>query len=169
MSFAENPHKIQNIVSAQQEQFRELYHRLALGLPGVHWSGQNVEVGFALRLESRGFVAGQVPVSVRLSGARLEYEVGRQKAHPDLSWGIAQPHSLLEISGVPLVWGTANACSPGVDRAPLCARWAVRGGWAAFSLVNCAEGVGDLPFVSRLSGRAFVCLLHDLDCLGCRS
>ncbi|KAG8708156.1 Mitochondrial translocator assembly and maintenance protein 41 [Ceratobasidium sp. 394] len=45
MSFAENPHKIQNIVSAQQEQFRELYHRLALGLPGVHWAGQNVEVG----------------------------------------------------------------------------------------------------------------------------
>lgn len=43
MSFAENPHKIQNIVSAQQAQFRELYHRLALGLPGVHWAGQNVE------------------------------------------------------------------------------------------------------------------------------
>jgi len=43
MSFAENPRKIQNIVSAQQAQFRELYHRLALGLPGVHWAGQNVQ------------------------------------------------------------------------------------------------------------------------------
>ncbi|QRV86482.1 matrix Mmp37 protein [Ceratobasidium sp. AG-Ba] len=43
MSFAENPHKIRNIVSAQQAQFRELYHRLVVGLPGVHWAGQNVE------------------------------------------------------------------------------------------------------------------------------
>ncbi|ELU44449.1 Mmp37 domain-containing protein [Rhizoctonia solani AG-1 IA] len=44
MSFAENPHKVRNIVNAQQEQFRELYHRLVVGLPGVHWVGEKVEV-----------------------------------------------------------------------------------------------------------------------------
>ncbi|EMD39857.1 hypothetical protein CERSUDRAFT_150598 [Gelatoporia subvermispora B] len=34
---AENRGKVANIVSAQREQFRELYHRLAVALPGVHW------------------------------------------------------------------------------------------------------------------------------------
>ena len=43
MSFAENPHKVRNIVNAQQAQFRELYHRLVVGLPGVHWAGDKVE------------------------------------------------------------------------------------------------------------------------------
>lgn len=36
---AENRAKVANIVSKQAPQFRELYHRLALGLPGVHWAG----------------------------------------------------------------------------------------------------------------------------------
>lgn len=47
MSFAENPNKVRNIVNAQQAQFRELYHRLVVGLPGVHWSGEKVEVSHA--------------------------------------------------------------------------------------------------------------------------
>ncbi|OCH91200.1 Mmp37-domain-containing protein [Obba rivulosa] len=34
---AENRGKVANIVSAQRVQFRELYHRLAIALPGVHW------------------------------------------------------------------------------------------------------------------------------------
>ncbi|KZT73713.1 Mmp37-domain-containing protein [Daedalea quercina L-15889] len=33
----ENRGKVQNIVSLQGEQFRELYHRLVVALPGVHW------------------------------------------------------------------------------------------------------------------------------------
>ncbi|EJT98715.1 Mmp37-domain-containing protein [Dacryopinax primogenitus] len=33
----ENPNKIRNIVSAQHEQFHELYERLVRGIPGVHW------------------------------------------------------------------------------------------------------------------------------------
>ncbi len=35
---AENRDKVGNIVRAQIAQFRDLYRRLALGLPGVHWS-----------------------------------------------------------------------------------------------------------------------------------
>ena len=34
---AENRGKVSNIVKAQGPQFRELYQRLANGLPGVHW------------------------------------------------------------------------------------------------------------------------------------
>lgn len=34
---AENRGKVGNIVRAQAPQFRELYHRLVTGLPGVHW------------------------------------------------------------------------------------------------------------------------------------
>jgi hypothetical protein len=49
MSFAENPHKVRNIVNAQQGQFRELYHRLVVGLPGVHWAGEKVEVRIFIR------------------------------------------------------------------------------------------------------------------------
>jgi translocator assembly and maintenance protein 41 len=33
----ENRDKVRNIVMKQMEQFRELYRRLAVGLPGVHW------------------------------------------------------------------------------------------------------------------------------------
>ena len=35
---AENRSKVSNIVKKQSPQFKELYHRLAGGLPGVHWS-----------------------------------------------------------------------------------------------------------------------------------
>ena len=35
---AENHGKVENIVSRQEEQFRELYWRLAQGLPGVQWA-----------------------------------------------------------------------------------------------------------------------------------
>lgn len=34
---AENRSKVRNIVKMQREQFRELYRRLAVGLPGVQW------------------------------------------------------------------------------------------------------------------------------------
>jgi translocator assembly and maintenance protein 41 len=34
---AENRGKVGNIVRKQTPQFKELYHRLVVGLPGVHW------------------------------------------------------------------------------------------------------------------------------------
>lgn len=34
---AENRNKVGNIVRKQSPQFKELYHRLVVGLPGVHW------------------------------------------------------------------------------------------------------------------------------------
>lgn len=38
---AENRSKVRNIVTKQSPQFRELYHRLVVALPGVHWSGSS--------------------------------------------------------------------------------------------------------------------------------
>lgn len=37
---AENRGKVGNIVRKQSPQFKELYHRLVVGLPGVHWPVQ---------------------------------------------------------------------------------------------------------------------------------
>jgi translocator assembly and maintenance protein 41 len=53
----ENRGKVANIVSAQTAQFRELYQRLANGLPGVHWhaGSSTIEAGF--------FILG-VPIDV---------------------------------------------------------------------------------------------------------
>ncbi|CAE6459105.1 unnamed protein product [Rhizoctonia solani] len=63
MSFAENPHKVRNIVNAQQAQFRELYHRLVVGLPGVHWSGQEVEQDASP--QARGLLLRKLPSNLR--------------------------------------------------------------------------------------------------------
>lgn len=41
---AENKGKIGNIVRAQGPQFRDLYHRLASGLPGVHWHAHSSSI-----------------------------------------------------------------------------------------------------------------------------
>lgn len=38
---AENRSKVANIVKKQSPQFKELYQRLAIGLPGVHWSTES--------------------------------------------------------------------------------------------------------------------------------
>ncbi|CCO26311.1 Mitochondrial translocator assembly and maintenance protein 41 homolog Short=TAM41 [Rhizoctonia solani AG-1 IB] len=63
MSFAENPHKVRNIVNAQQGQFRELYHRLVVGLPGVHWAGEKVEQDASP--QARGLLLRKLPSNLR--------------------------------------------------------------------------------------------------------
>ncbi|KIM31054.1 hypothetical protein M408DRAFT_327946 [Serendipita vermifera MAFF 305830] len=40
----ENRSKIANIVNAQTPQFKELYYRLVVGLPGVHWSPESTTI-----------------------------------------------------------------------------------------------------------------------------
>lgn len=41
---AENRDKVANIVGKQSEQFRDLYRKLALGLPGVRWESAGREI-----------------------------------------------------------------------------------------------------------------------------
>ena len=41
---AENRGKVGNIVRKQAPQFKELYHRLVIALPGVHWQAQSSNI-----------------------------------------------------------------------------------------------------------------------------
>lgn len=41
---AENRSKVGNIVRKQGPQFKELYHRLVVALPGVHWSAHSANI-----------------------------------------------------------------------------------------------------------------------------
>lgn len=41
---AENRGKVGNIVRKQGEQFKELYHRLVIALPGVHWPAHTTDI-----------------------------------------------------------------------------------------------------------------------------
>ncbi len=41
---AENRGKVGNIVRKQGEQFKELYHRLVVALPGVHWPAHTTDI-----------------------------------------------------------------------------------------------------------------------------
>lgn len=50
---AENRDKVANIVGKQLDQFRELYRRLALGLPGVHWETSGGEIEQDLEAKTR--------------------------------------------------------------------------------------------------------------------
>ena len=42
----ENRQKVANIVDAQANLFKDVYHRLVVGLPGVHWAttGSTIQV-----------------------------------------------------------------------------------------------------------------------------
>lgn len=57
---AENRGKVGNIVRAQSAQFRELYQRLANGLPGVHWAAGSSSIQVRFPLPSSAFFTGIV-------------------------------------------------------------------------------------------------------------
>ena len=63
---AENRGKVANIVRKQGPQFKELYHRLVVGLPGVYWPGHADLSG------STGSTRIQQDVSPRARSAHLK-------------------------------------------------------------------------------------------------
>lgn len=62
---AENRSKIANIVSKQSPQFKELYHRLALGLPGVHWSSTSATIEQDMSPHIRASLIKKLPATLR--------------------------------------------------------------------------------------------------------
>lgn len=62
---AENRSKIANIVKKQAPQFKELYHRLALGLPGVHWSSYSSSIQQDMNPHTRAGHIKKLPASLR--------------------------------------------------------------------------------------------------------
>lgn len=62
---AENRSKIANIVTKQSPQFKELYQRLALGLPGVHWSAHSSTIQQDMNPHVRAVHIKKLPATLR--------------------------------------------------------------------------------------------------------
>ncbi|KAH8114558.1 Mmp37-domain-containing protein [Phellopilus nigrolimitatus] len=62
---AENRSKISNIVKNQSPQFKELYQRLAIGLPGVHWSSYSSKIEQDMSPHTRAAHIKKLPFNLR--------------------------------------------------------------------------------------------------------
>jgi translocator assembly and maintenance protein 41 len=69
---AENRGKVGNIVRKQAPQFKELYHRLVTGLPGVHWPQDATEIEQDVCAHARSAHLRKLP-SRLLTGVRNYY------------------------------------------------------------------------------------------------
>lgn len=70
---AENRGKVGNIVRKQAPQFKELYHRLVTGLPGVHWSPHSSVIHQDASPESRSALLRKLPSNL-LTRVRGNYD-----------------------------------------------------------------------------------------------
>jgi len=61
---AENRGKVGNIVRSQGPQFKELYHRLVVGLPGVHWPVHLSDIQQDLSPQARSLHLRKLPVNL---------------------------------------------------------------------------------------------------------
>ncbi|KAF8340542.1 mitochondrial matrix Mmp37-domain-containing protein [Cantharellus anzutake] len=75
----ENPRKVQNIVSAQRAQFKELYWRLARGLPDVHWSQTSTIINQDMFPRARSALVRKLPSNLL---HRLETQYSRKYPVP---------------------------------------------------------------------------------------
>ncbi|KAJ7600670.1 mitochondrial matrix Mmp37-domain-containing protein [Mycena floridula] len=69
---AENRNKVKNIVSRQSEQFREVYRRLVLGLPGVHWNTMTHTLDQDASPQARAGLVKKLPSNL-LTGVKRHY------------------------------------------------------------------------------------------------
>lgn len=70
---AENRGKVGNIVRNQAPQFKELYHRLVVGLPGVHWPAQSSTIHQDTTPHARSAHLRKLPSNL-LNGIRNNYQ-----------------------------------------------------------------------------------------------
>ncbi|KAL5520148.1 hypothetical protein ACEPAG_1808 [Sanghuangporus baumii] len=75
---AENRSKISNIVKKQSPQFKELYQRLAIGLPGVYWSPNGSTIEQDMSPQTRSALVKKLPETLR---SRL---INRFSSRPDI-------------------------------------------------------------------------------------
>ncbi|KAF8158142.1 mitochondrial matrix Mmp37-domain-containing protein [Crassisporium funariophilum] len=78
---AENRGKVGNIVSKQGEQFKELYHRLVVGLPGVHWPVEGEGIWQDGGARARAMHLKKLPADL-LGGVKANY--ARREKNPEL-------------------------------------------------------------------------------------
>ncbi|KAF7346337.1 Kinesin-like protein [Mycena sanguinolenta] len=70
---AENRGKVANIVRGQAPQFKELYHRLVVGLPGVHWPAHLSTIQQDTTPHARAAHLKKLPSNL-LTGVRNSYD-----------------------------------------------------------------------------------------------
>ena len=74
----ENRAKVANIVSRQGEQFRELYHRLVVALPGVHWPAHSATIQQDTSPHARAAHLRKLPSNL------LQHVTGHYAAQPSI-------------------------------------------------------------------------------------
>ncbi|TFK40794.1 Mmp37-domain-containing protein [Crucibulum laeve] len=79
---AENRGKVGNIVRKQAPQFKELYHRLVVGLPGVHWPAHSSTIQQDVSARARSAHLRKLPANL-LTGVKNNYSRSG-KSTPDL-------------------------------------------------------------------------------------
>jgi mitochondrial translocator assembly and maintenance protein 41 len=77
---AENRGKVGNIVRSQGPQFKELYRRLAVGLPGVHWPAHLQHIQQDISPQARSLHLRKLPVNLVF---RLKQKYGMQPKEED--------------------------------------------------------------------------------------
>ncbi|KAJ7505310.1 mitochondrial matrix Mmp37-domain-containing protein [Mycena galericulata] len=70
---AENRNKVSNIVRHQAPQFKELYHRLVVGLPGVHWPAHLSTIQQDTSPHARAAHLKKLPANL-LTGVKNNYD-----------------------------------------------------------------------------------------------
>ena len=79
---AENRGKVGNIVRKQNTQFKELYHRLVVGLPGVHWPEHSSVIQQDVGASARSAHLRKLPSNL-LMGVKNNYS-RRSSLDPEL-------------------------------------------------------------------------------------
>ncbi|KIK52030.1 hypothetical protein GYMLUDRAFT_64444 [Collybiopsis luxurians FD-317 M1] len=82
---AENRNKVGNMVRTQGPQFKELYHRLVVGLPGVHWPAHLHNIQQDVSPQARSLHLRKLPVNL-LFHLKLRY--GEQKKEEENAYWV---------------------------------------------------------------------------------
>lgn len=91
---AENRGKVGNIVRKQAPQFRELYHRLVVGLPGVHWPAHSATIQQDVSAHTRSAHLKKLPSNL-LAGVKRNYG----ELRPTLSIEADEPAYWSQLAG----------------------------------------------------------------------
>ncbi|KAL5524644.1 TAM41 [Sanghuangporus sanghuang] len=98
---AENRSKISNIVKKQSPQFKELYQRLAIGLPGVYWSPSGSTIEQDMSPQTRSAHIKKLPETLRsrlINRFSLRADIPAKEADESAFWlRVAGDGSLEEV------------------------------------------------------------------------
>ena len=84
----ENRSKVANIVNAQTEQFKELYHRLVVGLPGIEWPLESTKIHQDLSPSTRAAHVRKLPSNLRTRIDRPFAHAGPPKESDETAYWI---------------------------------------------------------------------------------